>query len=127
MFVCLDASKMKWIISEPSLHILQTRRKKLKRVAIGCKGSFCQCNNQKYLQIWLLPRFPITSEKCIIYRPLKHRKRVKIVQGWNLTFCWRKMLKTLTSPRWSWNNCIQHFCFLFLLFKIHVYFTDQAF
>ena len=59
------------------MHNLQTRRRKIKRVASGCKGSFCQCKNQKYLQIWLLPKFPIVPEKCIIYRPLKHQKKAK--------------------------------------------------
>ena len=66
MFAYLDTSKMKWIICRPDLHNLQTRRKKIKRVAGGCKGNFCQCKNQKYLQLWLLPRFPIRLEQCII-------------------------------------------------------------
>ena len=38
------------------------------------KKVFIQCKNQKYLQIRLLSMFPIMSEKCIIYRPLKNQK-----------------------------------------------------
>ena len=49
----------------------------IKRVAWGCKGSFCQCKNQKYLQRLLFPRFPVILEKCIIYRSLKHPKKAK--------------------------------------------------
>ena len=55
---------------------LQTRRKKL-RTSNGCKESFCQSKYQKYFQIWFFPRFSIMSEKCIIYRPMKHHKRLK--------------------------------------------------
>ena len=46
-----------WILTlpkcndRPDLHNLQTGRKKIKRVASCCKGSFCQYKNQKYLQI----------------------------------------------------------------------------
>ena len=53
----------------------------MRRAASGCKGGLYQCKNQKYLQIWLLSRFPIIPEKCIIYRQLKHQKRLKIVKG----------------------------------------------
>ena len=56
----LDIFKMQWIIYRPGLHNLQTRRKKFKRVASGCKWSFCQ--SKKYLQIWSLPKFPIMSK-----------------------------------------------------------------
>ena len=55
--------------------------KKIKGKASDCKGSYCQYKNQKYLQILLLSRFPIMSEKCIIYRSLKHQKRLKIIKG----------------------------------------------
>ena len=75
------------------MHNLQTRRKKFKRVASGCKWSFCQCKNQKYLQIWLLPRFPIMSEKCIIYRPLKHQKSLKTIKG----VSWCKKLNIISA------------------------------
>ena len=61
------------------MHNLQTR-KKMKRTASGCKGSLCQCKNQKYLQITSLPNFPIMSEKCIICRPFTHQKKLKIVK-----------------------------------------------
>ena len=63
MFVHVDTSKMQWIIHRPDLDNLHTRRKKTKRVASGCKGNFCQCENAKYFQIWLLPLFPSISEK----------------------------------------------------------------
>ena len=52
-------------------------KKKNKRVASGCKGSFSHYKNQKYLQLWLFPRFPIIPEKCIIYKSLKHHKKAK--------------------------------------------------
>ena len=61
------------------MHNLQTR-KKMKRIPSGCKGSLCQCKNQKYLQITSLPKLPIMSEKCIIYRPFTHQKKLKIVK-----------------------------------------------
>ena len=64
---------------------LQTRRKKL-RTSNGCKESFCQSKNQKYFQIWFFPRFSIMSEKCIIYRPLKHHKRLKNSSKLELNF-----------------------------------------
>ena len=83
MLVYLDTSKMWWIIYRPDLHNLQTRRKKIKRVASSYKVIFCQCENQKYFQIRLLAKFLIMSEKCINYRPLKHQKRRKIVKGLN--------------------------------------------
>ena len=54
---------------------------KITRVGSGCKWSLCQSKNQKYLQIWLLPRFPIMSEKWIIYRLLKHQKGLKTIKG----------------------------------------------
>ena len=79
---CLYKHFQNVIVCRPDLHNLQTRRKKFKRVANGCKSNFCHCKNQKNLQISLLPSFPIMSEKYIIYRSLKHRKN----------------LKTLTSP-----------------------------
>ena len=82
MFVYLNTSKMKWIICRPDLYNLQTKRWKIKRLASGCKGSFCQCKNQKYLQIWLIPRFPIIPQKCIIYRSLINQKRLKLVKGY---------------------------------------------
>ena len=62
------------------MHNLQTRRKKFKRAASGCKSRFCQSKNQKYLQILLLPKFPIMSEKCISYRTLKHQKIIKTIK-----------------------------------------------
>ena len=62
------------------MHNLQTRRKKFKRAASGCKSRFCQSKNQKYLQILLLPKFPIMSEKCITYRTLKHQKSIKTIK-----------------------------------------------
>ena len=49
--------------------IIYIPEEKNSRVASGYKWGFCQCKNQKYLQIWFLPRFSIMSEKCIIYRP----------------------------------------------------------
>ena len=102
MFVYFDTSKINWITYRPDLHNLQTRRKKFKRVASGCKGSFCQCKNQKYLQIWLLPRFPIIPEKCIIYRPLKHQKKLKIVKGY-------LHYKTITSQNVSSEAQVKNF------------------
>ena len=67
----------------PDMNNLQTRRKKFKGVASGCKWSFCQLENQEYHQIWLLPKFPFMSEKCIIYRSLKHQKSLKTIKGQN--------------------------------------------
>ena len=61
------------------MHNLQTR-KKMKRIPSGCKGSLCQCKNQKYLQITSLPNFPIMSQKYIICRPFTHQKKLKIVK-----------------------------------------------
>ena len=37
-------------MQNPDLHNLQTSSKNIKRVASGCKGSFCQCKNEKHLQ-----------------------------------------------------------------------------
>ena len=54
---------------------------KNKELANGCKKTFYQCENSEYLQIWLLPWFPVTSEKCIIYRPFKHQKGYTLVKG----------------------------------------------
>ena len=62
-YVCVSWHLQNVIIYTSDLHNLQNRRKKIKRVANDCKGSFCQCKNQKYLQIWLLPKFPIMFKK----------------------------------------------------------------
>ena len=60
--------KVPWAIHRPD-----------KKVKKGSRWSFCQCKNQKYFQIWLLHRFPIKSEKCIIEtdhcKPLKQQKK----------------------------------------------------
>ena len=89
----------------------------------SCKGIFCRCKNQKYLQIWLLSRFPIVSEKCKIYRPLKHQERLKnsFVLKTRLSVD-AKMKRILSSHLRSWINFI---FVVFLLFKIHGYFTDH--
>ena len=59
--------------NESDLDNLPTRRKKL-RIGNGCKGSFSQYENLKYLQIWLLSRFPVLSEKCKVCTPINTTK-----------------------------------------------------
>ena len=44
MFVYLDTAKIKLIRKKD-------QKKKIKRKASGCKGSFCQCKTEKYFQI----------------------------------------------------------------------------
>ena len=83
MFLYLDIFKMKWMNYRSDLYNLQTRIKTFKRVGSGCKWSFCQCKKQQELQIWLLPRFPVMSEKCTIYRWLEHQKMLKTIKGYN--------------------------------------------
>ena len=75
--------------------IIYRTEEKIKRVASGCKGSSCQYKNLKYLQVSLLPRLPIMSIKCIIYRPLKHQKRLRVTTKLSVD---ARMLKALTSP-----------------------------
>ena len=91
MFVYLDTSKMQWIIYRPDLHNLQTRIKRMKRVASSCKGNFCQCKNQKYLQIWLLFQVSYYTWKI---RNWNTKKKLKIVKGY---LCY----KTITSQNMS--------------------------
>ena len=57
----LTLSKCKDLINLP------TRRKNIKKVSTGCKGSFCRFKN---IQISLLLEFPIIVSSCALgYRP----------------------------------------------------------
>ena len=42
---------------------------------------FYQCQNQKYLQIWLMLKFPDISETCITYRLFKKQGNGKTFSG----------------------------------------------
>ena len=55
------------------------------------------------------------SEKCIIYRPLKHEKRLKTGVRTELSVD-PIILKTFTSPLRFWINSIQNFCFFIPFF-----------
>ena len=82
---------------------------RVKSVANGLERSFCQCKNQKYLQIWLLLRLPITSEKCINYRALKKtKKQLRVKRKLSVDAI---ILKTSISTLRSWINFIQNFYF----------------
>ena len=67
-------SEKQCIIYRPDLHILQTSRKKVWKVANGWNQTFYQCQNQKYIQTSLMLKFPNISKVCLIYRLYKKQE-----------------------------------------------------
>ena len=122
MFVYPDVSKMQCILYRPDLYNLKTAIPHInsetsppnyqccfQMFANGCTGSFCQCKNQKYLQIWLFPKFPIMLEKHIIYRPFKYQKGKKKVKGWICSF-YLKSMHFLEARYYSWKISVKMLC-----------------
>ena len=75
----LEKSGMYCIIYRTDLHILQARRKTLENVAnTSWNWTFfqCQCQNQKYIQMWI--KFPKISE-CAGY--INYRKVTEIADS----------------------------------------------
>ena len=46
-------------------YYLLTRRRNIKKVAIGCKGNFCQCKNENTFKYHYLLRFLLCLIMCI--------------------------------------------------------------